>query len=147
MSPYTSSQAQAGRGSQLFIGSSPILIGEIKSVSLNRGEWQSVETTNMESGSDAEILTTIRSNGSVAFKINRVSSDAGQVAVEAAYQSGMLTAFALQLPKTAAQSTKGDVYGFNAYVTKSNINDEVKSAIDGDLELKISGSTPLAVGS
>lgn len=145
---YSGSQAQRGASSTLSIGASPTLIGEVKSISLNRGEWQTMDVTNLQSGLDEEILTTIRNNGTVAFKMNRVSADAGQVAVETAYQAGTLVAFALQLPKTPSQSVNGDKYTFNAFVTKSNIGPvEPKSAIEGDVELKISGTAPLAVGS
>jgi hypothetical protein len=144
---YSGSQAQAGRGSTISIGSTPVLVGEVKSISLNRGEWQDVDVTNMESGLDAEIVTTIRNNGTVALKINRVSADTGQAAVEAAYQAATLAAWVLQLPKTAAQTTAGDKYVFSAYVVKSNITDDVKAAVEGDIELKISGAAPLTVGS
>lgn len=145
---YSGSQAQRGASSTLSIGSSPTLIGEVKSVSLNRGEWQTMDVTNLESGVDEEILTTLRNNGTVAFKINRVSADAGQAAVETAYQSGALTAFVLQLPKTPAQTSQGDKYSFSAFVIKSNIGPvEPKSAIEGDIELKISGTAPLTIGS
>ena len=78
---YSGSQAQAGRGSQLSIGASPILIGEVKDVPLDRGKWAVVDTTNFESGSDSEQLVTIRKPGSCTFKFNRVSTDAGQAAV------------------------------------------------------------------
>jgi hypothetical protein len=145
--PYTGSQAQAGRGSSLSIGSTPTLIGEIKEVPLNRGKWELIDTTNFESGSDSEQLVTIRKPGTVNFKGNRVSSDAGQVAVETAYQAGTLVAFVLQLPKTATQTTAGDKYTFNAFVVGSDFTDAVTAAVEFSIELQISGACTLTVGS
>jgi predicted secreted protein len=144
---YTKSQAQAGRGSQLSIGSSPILVGEVKDVPLNRGKWDSVDVTNFESGSDSEMLVTIRKPGTVTFTGNRVSDDAGQMAVETAYQDGELMPFTLQLPKTAAQSSVGDTYSFNAYVLSYDFKDAVAAAIEFSIDLQMSGPCTLALGS
>ncbi len=144
---YSGSLAQAGRGSSLSIGGTPVLIGEVKEVPLNRGKWSMIDTTNFESASDSEQLAVIRKPGSCTFKGNRVSSDAGQVAVETAYQSGALVAFVLQLPKTAAQTTAGDKYSFSAFVTGSDFTDSVEQAIEFSIELNISGGCTLTVGS
>lgn len=145
--PYTSSQAQAGRGSQLSIGATPTLIGEVKDVPLNRGKWSLVDTTNFESGSDSEQLVTIRKPGTLTFKGNRVSSDAGQAAVESAYQAGTLTAFVLTLPKTAAQTSTGDKYTFSAFVVGSDFTDSTEQVIEFSIELQLSGPCTLTVGS
>jgi hypothetical protein len=144
---YGGSQAQAGRGSTLSIGATPTLIGEVKDVPLNRGKWDVVDTTNFESGSDSEQLVTMRKPGSCTFKGNRVSSDTGQAAVETAYQSGALVAFVLTLPKTAAQTTTGDKYTFNAFVVSSDFSDSTTAAIEFTIELNISGGCTLTVGS
>jgi len=144
---YGGSQAQAGRGSVLSIGSTPTLIGEIKEVPLNRGKWEIVDTTNFESGSDSEQLVTIRKPGTITFKGNRVSTDAGQALVETAYQSGALTAFVLQLPKNLTQTTAGDKYTFNAFVVGSDFSDAVNAVIEFSIELQISGACTLTEGS
>ena len=145
--PYTGSKAQAGRGSVLSIGATPTEVGEVKEVPLNRGKWDVIDTTNFDSGSDSEQLVTMRKPGTVNFKGNRVSSDAGQVLVETAYQSGALTAFVIQLPKTAAQTIAGDKYTFNAFVVGSDFTDTVTTAIEFSIELQISGPCTLTVGS
>lgn len=144
---YSSSQAQAGRGSTLSIGATPIMIGEVKEVPLNRGAWDFIDVTNFESGSDSEQIPTIRKPGTVTMKGNRVSSDAGQVLVEAAYQSGALNAFVLQLPKTAAQTTAGDKYAFNAFIKSSSFTDAVTQGIEFSIDLELSGPCTLTVGS
>ena len=143
---YTGSKSQAGRGSTLSIGATPTEVGEVRSNPFNRGKWKSVDVTNFDSGSDSEILTVIRETGSVSVEGNRVSSDAGQVLVEAAYQSGTIQAFTLQLPKTAAQVTNGDKYTFNAFVESSDFTVDVEKEIDFKVGLKISGGTTLTVG-
>lgn len=146
---YSGSKAQAGRGSSISIGSGPTLIGEVTSISLNRGKWQSVSSTNFQSGFDEEMLQTIRKAGTVGLKGNRVSSDAGQVLVEAAYQAGGLQPFVQQLPinTLAGQTTEGDKYTYNAFVSSSDFTDEVDKAIEFTIELQISGGAPLTVGS
>lgn len=143
----TPSKSQAGRGSQLEIGATPTLIGECSDIPFNRGEWNNVDVTNLDSGSDEEILPTIRMTATFDIKGNRVSSDAGQVLAEAAYQSGSVEAFALTLPKTATQVTKGDTYAFNAYVLASDFTVAPTKQIEFTLKLKTTGPVTLTVGS
>lgn len=145
---YTGSQATAGRGSTLSIGSgTPVTIGEIKSSSLTGTAWGTVDVTNFESGADQEFITTVRSNGEIAISGNRVASDAGQVAVEAAYASGAKTAFKLQLPLGPNQTTTGDAYTFNAFVVSRDFDVEVTKEIGWSVKLKVSGPVTLVPGS
>jgi hypothetical protein len=143
---YSTSQAQAGRGSSLAIGSTPVPIGEITDVPFKRPEWQFVEATNFESGNDEEVLTSIRKTAQFAVTFNRVSSDAGQAAVEAAYQNGTLQPFVMQLPKTVAQTTNGDKYTFNAYIIGSDFGVKPTDKIAGTMNLKTSGPVTLTLG-
>ncbi len=143
---YAGSQAQSGRGSTLSIGATPTLIGEVKSVPFTSGKWQTADVTNFESGNDAEFITTIRDNGTVTLEGNRVSSDAGQTAVETAYDSGAIAAFTLQLPKTASQVTNGDKYTFNALVIGRDFTVDTTKEIDWKVELKISGAVTFTAG-
>jgi hypothetical protein len=144
---YAGSQAQSGRGSTLSIGATPTLIGEVKNVPFTSGKWQTADVTNFESGNDAEFISTIRDNGTVTFDGNRVSADAGQQAVETAYDTGEIAAFSLQLPKSAAQTTKGDAYTFNALVISRDFTVDVTKEIDWKVELKISGAVTFTAGS
>jgi len=144
---YTASQAQAGRGSQITVGSSPIHVGEVKEIQLNRGKWQTVSVTNFDSALEEELIQTIRKAGTVALKGNRVASDAGQAAVEAAYQAGGATPFAITLPKSATQTVKGDSFAFNALVVGSDFTLQVEQAIEFSIELQITGGAPETPGS
>jgi hypothetical protein len=90
-------------------------IGEVGDVQFNRGKWMDDDVTNFQSGSDKEIIETIRDNGDVTVSGNRVAGDAGQQAIEAAYGAGAKSNFNLVLPKTPSQVTKGDTYTFSAF--------------------------------
>lgn len=144
---YSGSLAQSGRGTSLAIGSTPTPIGELSDFPLTRGKWGTADVTNFESGSDSEFIATIRKPGTLTLKGNRVSSDAGQVLVEAAYQDGVLQPFVATLPKTAAQTTIGDKYTFNALVLDYSFTITVEKQIEFSIELQISGAVTLTVGS
>jgi hypothetical protein len=136
---YTGSKAQAGRGSLLSIGSTPTPIGEVADVPFNRPEWETIDITNFDSGIDEEQLVTIRRATTFSVTGNRVAADAGQLAVEAAYQSGVLTDFSFTLPKTPIQTTSGDKYTFKAYVKGSNFKVSPTNKIEFTLNLQTSG--------
>jgi hypothetical protein len=143
---YTGSKAQAGRGSILAIGATPTPIGECSDVPFNRPEWETVDTTNFDSGSDEEQLVTIRRAATFSITGNRVSSDAGQVAAETAYQSGALMPFTFTLPKTTAQTSSGDKYAFQAYVKGSNFKASPTGKVEFTLNLHSSGPVVLTAG-
>jgi hypothetical protein len=144
---YTGSKAQAGRGSLLSIGATPTPIGECADIPFNRPEWETVDTTNFDSGADEEQLVTIRRAATFSVTGNRVSSDAGQTAAETAYQTGALTTFTLQLPKTTVQTTAGDKYAFSAFVKGSNFKLSPTGKIEFTLNLQTSGPVTLTPGS
>jgi hypothetical protein len=143
---YSGSQAQSGRGTIIAIGATPTTIGECSDFPLNRSKWETVDVTNFQSGSDGEFITTIRKPGSVTIKGNRVVSDAGQVLVEAAYQSGAISAFTVTLPKTISQSTSGDKYTFSALVLSLDFSIQPTKQIEFSLDLQISGPVTFTAG-
>lgn len=143
---YVNSQAQTGAGSSLSIGSTPTLIGEIKSSGISGAQWQTVDVTNFQSNFNQEWLSTTRNNGSLKLAGNRVSSDAGQVLVEAAFASGALQPFLLQLPKTTLQTTAGDHYSFSALVESREFDVQAEKEISYSVSLKISGAVTFVAG-
>jgi predicted secreted protein len=145
--PYTGSKAQTGAGSTLSIGTTPTPIGEIKSAGITGAQWSTVDVTNFESGVNQEFISTIRNNGSVKMAGSRVSSDAGQVLVEAAFSSGLIQPFVLVLDKTPAQTTLGDTYTFNALVESRDFDVTVDKEVSWSVSLKISGAVTFTVGS
>lgn len=144
---YIGSAAQSGRGSTLGIGATPTLIGEIKTSSLGGSQWGTADVTNFESGISQEFITTIRNEGEFSLAGNRVSGDAGQVAVETAYGTGAVSAFTLTLPKTTTQTTSGDKYTFNAIVLSRDFDVDVTKEISWNVKLKVSGAITLVPGS
>jgi len=54
---YSGSQAQAGRGTTISINGA--LVGEMTDVPPSLPKWNTVEVSNLNSGNDAEYLSTI----------------------------------------------------------------------------------------
>jgi hypothetical protein len=144
---YSGTQAQAGRGTTLSIGATPTLIGELDQVPFDLPEWATADATNFESGSDEEFILTIRKSMEFTVTGNRVSADAGQVAVQTAYAAGTLSAFTLQLLKNASQTTTGDKYTFNALILSQSFKISTTAKIDFSMKLKTSGPVTFTAGS
>lgn len=143
---YTGSLAESGRGSLLTVGGTPTTVGEIKSASLSGNAWGTADVTNFQSGPDQEFILTTRNNGEFRLQGNRVSTDAGQVIVEGLYSSGLISAFAITLPKSSAQTTTGDKYTFNALVQSRSFDVDVSKEVSWTVTLKISGAVAFVAG-
>lgn len=144
---YTKSAAITGAGTILSIGTVPTPVAEIKTIKLSGRKWDTDDVTNMSSPGYKEFIATIIDPGEFALEGNRVSSDLGQVAMEAAFAAGNLNPFTVQLPKTSAQTTKGDAYTFSALVTEIDYNFETSKADSFSAKLKVSGAVLLVAGS
>ena len=142
---YTNSNAQSGFGASLTIGGTPVVVGEIKSFGLNGQKWDTAEVTNLQSLAK-EFITTIRDNGTMDLDLNRVSTDAGQAAVEAAFTSGALTPFAFTLAKETGQSTTGDKFQFSALVVSRDFTVDPTKEIAAKIQLKISNAITYTEG-
>jgi predicted secreted protein len=143
---YAGSQAQAGRGTIIAIGATPVPIGECSDLPLNRPEWDSVDVTNFDSGMDEEQLVTIRKAATITITGNRVASDAGQLAAEAAYQSGEKTPFTITLPKSGTETTSGTVFTFTAYVKGVTFKVTPTGKVEFTLNLQTTGGMPSTPG-
>jgi hypothetical protein len=122
------------------------LFGEVIDPDFQRGEWQFDDVTNLESTLDKEVIATIRDTGAVTFTGNRVGADAGQLAVEAAYDTGAKENFTVTLPKKPTQTTAGDSWTFAAYVQKSQFKVEPTKAIKFSVTLKTTGTWAYTAG-
>lgn len=122
-------------------------IGEANDFPFDRPEWQTADATNFDSGDDSEQIVTIRKSSSFTVTGNRVGSDAGQVRVETAYQSGALQAFTGTLPKRADQTVSGDKVAFNANVLGSNFKVGVDKIVQFEIKLMLSGPALMTQGS
>lgn len=142
---YTGSQAQTGAGTVLSIGATPTVIGEVSDFPLNRPKWATANVTNFNSGLDAEYIGTMREGAVVTLKGNRVGSDAGQQAAEAAYQSGAITPFSATLPKMGTQAT-GDKITFSALVQSVDFSISPTKQIEFSMDLQVTGKTVITPG-
>lgn len=147
---YSTTKAQSGRGTSLSIGSTPVLIGEIRSLTQSGNTWETSDVTNFQSGFTKEFIATILDSGEFEATCNRVSSDAGQVALVAAFNGatpGSLQPFTIQLLKSGTQTTTGDSIAFNAIVQSSNMSIEPTKEITSTYRLKVSGNPVTTAGS
>jgi hypothetical protein len=136
-------KAQAGLGSTIKIGSTAI--GEVQSVKQSGAKWDTDEATNFAS-TVKEFVATIQDWGEFAVEAKRVSTDAGQLAVVAAFGTGATTAFTITLLKEAGQSTTGDSYSFNAIVTECDFSLDVNKLTPFSFKLKVSGAVTYTEG-
>lgn len=94
-----------------------------------------------------EFVATVIDPGSINCSGNYVSSDPGQVALNAAFAAGLIYMFTLQLPKSPSQTTKGDEYSFTALVESFDITVEPTKEISFSSSLKVSGAITFTAGS
>ncbi len=137
---YTGSKSQIGSLTTISIGSTPVLIGEVTDISKTGAQVQTEDSTNLNSLSE-EFITSLLKPGSVDITVNRVSVDAGQVAVETAFNTRAINPFVVTLPKTSAQTTTGDSFAFTALIEEFDDISAVKATgkITSKIKLKIQG--------
>jgi hypothetical protein len=91
------------------------LLGELDSSDSSGREWDIEEVTNFESNVDKEHIKALRNPGTITLQGNRVENDAGQLALEAAFESTSPFLFQIQLPPTVGL-TNGEIWTFTALV-------------------------------
>ena len=143
-STYTGSQAGIGEGTlvQIMSGSptpAPVTIGECDEADLDNRTAQTVDVTNFQSGKYREFKTTLIQSGEFKLTGNYLgSTDAGQVAVETAFNTpGSTPQFIITLPT-------GRTATFNAAVTSSTFKIGVDKIIKFDITLKVTGQIVFA---
>ena len=148
---YTGTKATAGKGLALSINtgtaSSPTWspVGESFDAQPSR-KMMTDEATNFDSAA-TEYISTMPDGGEMKFSCNRVSTDAGQIAVEAAASSGALKQFKIVAPIGVGQITLGDAWTFSAIVVEFNpsFKPEKKTTMSGTL--RTSNGITFTVGS
>jgi hypothetical protein len=112
-----------GKGTVLSLGPATTLtpVGQIKTVQFNGQKWSFDDITNLNSpavgpGVLEEAMPSKLSPGELAMAGIFLPGDAGQQALETAFQSGSLENFTVQLPKGPGQTTSGNLYAFSGYV-------------------------------
>ncbi|HEY1213677.1 MAG TPA: phage tail tube protein [Bryobacteraceae bacterium] len=143
---YNGSLAQAGRVTKLSIGgiigasneTTYTPVGECKDASRSGGSWGTEDVSNFDSDKNEEFISTMRNNGEVSLAFNKVPSDAGQLALRAAYDDGLKRRFTIQYPAGQGQTT-GEIDTFAALVVSVDMDTKVKSGLGLTIKLKVSG--------
>jgi hypothetical protein len=91
------------------------LLGELDSSDSSGREWDIEEVTNFESNVDKEHIKGLRNPGTFTLQGNRVEDDAGQEALESAFEDTAAYLFQIQLPPTVGLTT-GEIWTFSALV-------------------------------
>lgn len=148
MPSYTGTKAQSGNQTQVSINTGTAaaptwtLVGEVSDFTESGTQNKSEDATNLESTAE-EFIPTILTPGKFAGVMNRISGDAGQQAIRAAFTSvpPAMAQFQVQLPKNSTQVTAGDKYVFLAMVEEFNDLGKITPTgiIKTQFGLKISG--------
>lgn len=151
---YTGTLAQSGLGTVFAINtsdtSSPTwtTIGEIINAPQSGRVAKTADATNLESLA-AEFITTLVDSGNFELTVNRVAGDAGQLALETAFEGLLTKSFQITLPLSTTQVSTGDEYAFKAVVEEFDNISEIApdKAIHSKIRLKVSGKITFTAGS
>jgi hypothetical protein len=157
---YTGSQAQSGNQAVVSINtgtaSTPVwtVVGEINDFNQSGTMNKTDDTTNLQSTAE-EFLPTILTPGKFSGTMNRISGDAGQVAVKTAFTSAppTLNQWKVQLAKNAnkvpPQTTAGDSIVFTGMVEEFTNFGTVKpdKKVNTSFSVKVSGPIVETLGS
>jgi hypothetical protein len=144
-------KATAGKGLVFAINtgtaSSPTWtpVGESFDLTLN-GKMNTDEATSYESTA-VERIATMPDGGEPSFSCNKVSTNAGQVAMQTAYAAGTLKSFKVTAPQETGQATSGDSWAFSAIVVEFNPSFKPDKKIPISGKLAISNGITFTAGS
>ena len=150
---YTTTAAISPLGGTLAINtgtvSTPtyVTIAEIKDITWGERVNRTADATNLSSTAE-EFIATLPSSGNMKVVCNRIDNDPGQLAIEAAWRARTTKLYQLTYPKTATQTTNGDVYIFSAIVEAATPAQQFKPSdvINYEFTLKISGLDAYTAG-
>jgi hypothetical protein len=151
---YTGTLAQSPLGGAVAINSGTASaptwtdIGEVKAFAWSGRENKTADATNLSSTA-VEFIATLPDSGTWEVTTNRVGTDAGQVAVEAAWRSRATNVqFRLTYPKLPTQATTGDTYVVKAIVQNAtpapSFNPD--AVIDYKFTIKVNGLDTFTAG-
>jgi predicted secreted protein len=149
---YTGSKAFTGKGTIFSIGTTGATptftpVSELKTFAFSGAKNDTEDITNSDSlGRAREFLVTLLDSGEISITGNYVGGDAGQVAFRAAFNSGSILPFKMQLPTAPGQTTTGDLFTFSGLVVESNPDTQFDKAITFSAKVKISGMITITPG-
>ena len=150
------SKAFSAKGTTTKFGPTPasgaatynLTVAEVKTIQFGSMKSDIEDVTSMDSPSAfREKLPTLLDAGEITISGNRVPLDAGQVGLLTAYTAQQLTSFQIQLPKGPGQTTAGDSFTFNAYVTDISRDFQFDKAASFSAKLTITGPLTETEGS
>lgn len=152
--PYVSSQAFAGRGSQLLYSTNPpsvpyVAVAELKMINFSGSKYDLSDVTNMESSNFKEWLPTLADSGDLAFSGNLIPNDVTEAAIIGFFNVATLVSWEVVLPPNVAQGypTTLGTFSFLGFVVEiaRTIPVEKEGSISG--KIKITGKVSYATGS
>ena len=105
--------------------------------------YEDITNLSSPSGNGAtvlqEFLPTVTNPGELTATGKFLPSDAGYAALMAAWNSGAVADFKVQLPKSPDQTTTGNLYAFSGYIQEQPLPDaiDVTKAITFKLSVKL----------
>jgi hypothetical protein len=131
-----------------------IAILQLKEFTVPEQAWSFDDITNTGSpavgvGVLKESLATTVDPGEFSATGIFLPSDPGIIALQTAFGTGLANSFQLQLKPISGQSTSGNVYAFNAYVSKNPVpsNIDATKAITVKISLKLDSVMTVLTGS
>lgn len=123
-------------------------IFELSAAPVSGQKWDIEDTSNFQSGIYKEYLKTMLDDGKMALAGNRVSTDAGQTALKAAFlDPANAYGFQITYPLEAGQTTGGDTEVFNALVESYDETIQVGKVIKISISLQRTGVVTFTEGS
>lgn len=122
-------------------------IGEVSSVSTSGQKWDLEDVTNFNSAQYKEFLKTLLDSGKSDLELNRVSDDAGQIALKAAFLDTAAYQFQVSLPQNVDQLTTGDSWTYAGLVTDYDDTLQIGKAIKIKASTQRTGSITYTEGS
>ena len=143
------SNAVCPRGTQLQRGTNPAAptgyttLAEVRKITRTGAKSGMDNVTNMDSGSDEEMLPTIKTPGTWDFELNYVPGDATQATLLDDYNNQTLSPWKVLLPVGAGSG----YWTFNAYVESEDVTLDFSKAATKSVKLQVTGPVTFTPGS
>ena len=123
-------------------------VAEIKTIQFSGGKLDLEDVTNMDSpGAFREQVPTLLSGGDLSLSGNYVSGDAGRAAFNTAYLARTLVSCKVVLPLAPAQTTTGDSFTFEGYISENNVDLQFDKVSSFSAKVTITGPLTEVAGS
>ena len=121
------------RGTNVVTPTGYTTLAEVRKITRTGAKSGFDNVTNMDSGSDEEMLPTIKTPGTWDFEVNFVPGDATQATLLDDYNNQTLSPWKVQLPNTLGAWT------FLAYVESEDVSLDFGKAATKSVKLQVTG--------